>query len=166
MQDLMRIGGPHGIRPVSLVSLLGVLVLAACDLPRDPSGTTEKVRGGELVVGLVKGSTYASFEDGLPKGEEVDVVNAIADEMGAVVQWIPGTGHQVFTMMEHDQINLAIGGIPSSTPWKTYGGLTAAVGKITLHDETHDRIFVVPMGENEWLLKVNRMIRRMTGKAG
>lgn len=144
--------------PVSIL-LLVALALAACEVPQDPYGTTREVRGGELAVGIIEGSPYASVDGVTPRGEEVELVNAIAREFAADLRWTHGTTAQVMTLLEHRKIDLAIGGIPASTPWKSHFAPTAAVGKMQLGGEVMNRIFALPKGENRWLFEVNQVIR-------
>jgi ABC-type amino acid transport substrate-binding protein len=150
--------------PVSTTLLAGVVLvlafgLGACDLPRDPNGTTEKVRDGELVVGIVEGSRYASLAGGTPVGEEVALVQAIARSFDAQLRWTAGTAAQIMTLLEQGRIDLAIGGIPVSGAWSSHFAPTAPVGSMPLGDETTERVFAVPMGENRWLFEVNKLIR-------
>src|SRR3712207_7643050 len=54
---------PHGLsilRSAALASLLA-LVAAACDLPRDPEGTLQRVRGGTMRVGVVERRPWTTF---------------------------------------------------------------------------------------------------------
>ena len=42
-----------------------LLALAACGLPKDPEETLERVRGGELRVGVLPGNSEAEAADAL-----------------------------------------------------------------------------------------------------
>jgi polar amino acid transport system substrate-binding protein len=78
------------MRRSTSIGLLLVLA-AACDLPRDPEGTLERVRGGTLRVGVAHNPPWASLPaPGEAQGVEPRLVRALAAELGARVEWVAG----------------------------------------------------------------------------
>ena len=95
-----------------------MLLLAACGLPRDPDGTLERVRGGTLRVGVVHNPPWASLpRPGEAAGVEARLVRALAAEMGARVEWVPGGASALRGELEHRQLDLVIGGLSAADPW-------------------------------------------------
>ncbi|MBB4004660.1 ABC transporter substrate-binding protein [Aurantimonas endophytica] len=149
------------IRVARSLLALGILAsFAACDLPRDPEGTTERVRGGNLVVGVIEGSPYAALPDQAAQGEEATLALAVARALDPKPVWIRGTGESIFAALESGDVDLAIGGIAASTPWSSHAALSTSIGTMELAGDTEDRVFALPLGENRWLLEVNRVVRK------
>ena len=70
-----------------VVVALGLLALACGSLPRDPKGTLRRVQGGRLRVGLVEHPPWVVRTEGEPAGAEVELVRALAAELGATPEW-------------------------------------------------------------------------------
>ncbi len=148
-------------RPLAALAFVAALLcLAACDLPRDPNGTMNRVRGGTLVVGIVEGSSYASLGASEATGEDADLARRVADTFGAEPRWTRGTADQMVAALDDGAVDLAIGGIPRRAPWTTRVALTASIGGMNLGGERVERAFALPLGENRWMLEVNRVVRR------
>jgi cytochrome c oxidase subunit 2 len=71
-----------------ILILLALLATAACDLPRDPGGTLERVRGGTMRVGFVPTHPWVIATDGEPGGIEPRLLRAFARELGARIEWV------------------------------------------------------------------------------
>jgi polar amino acid transport system substrate-binding protein len=93
-------------------TLLAFVVGASgCDLPRDPEGTLERVRNGTLRVGVLHEPPWASTAGPVVRGVEAQLVNELAEELGANVEWKPGSAQHVLDALEHGAIDLAVGGL-------------------------------------------------------
>lgn len=138
------------MRDRALLWLL-VLVLAGCDLPRDPEGTLERVSGGELRVGVLTGNERALTEDRR-------VVDALAQRIGARPTFHPGDAHDLLFDLQHGALDLVIGGLPSKTPFVQDVGLSKSAGPLFQPGEAEDRVLAVRNGENGFLLAVNEAI--------
>jgi polar amino acid transport system substrate-binding protein len=76
------------MRRASAVLILVMLLGAACGLPRDTGSTLADVRGGVLRVGVTENPPWVSVpDDGSPSGAEVELVERLAVELGARVEW-------------------------------------------------------------------------------
>ncbi len=99
------------------VVLFAAAALVACEWPRDPDGTLDRVRSGVLNVGVVDSPPWASAAAGSPSGAEVVLVERLADQLGARVAWTKGSQPEVVTALEHGAVDLGIGGFAADDPW-------------------------------------------------
>lgn len=101
------------------VATCALLLCAACgNYPRDPEGTLERVRGGALRVGVAEASPWTSLAGGTPAGVEPALVQELARELGARVEWVPGSETLLLEALERGELDLVVGGLDSRTPWK------------------------------------------------
>ncbi|HMQ53284.1 MAG TPA: transporter substrate-binding domain-containing protein [Anaerolineae bacterium] len=112
---------------VLLVFVLGLSTrfLSSCTFPQDPHRTLDTVRGGTLRVGLVDNAPWAKQgREDQASGVEVDLVNQMADDLDAEVNWVWGLEQDHMTALENFELDLVIGGLTQSTPWQAHVGLT------------------------------------------
>lgn len=104
------------MKPTALLAL--ALVLAAgCDLPRDPEGTLDRLRGGTLRVGVAHNPPWAALPaPGEALGVEPRLVRALAAELDARVEWVPGSETALLQALEHRRLDLVIGGLSAADP--------------------------------------------------
>lgn len=147
-----------------LVFTTAVCALAACGIPRDPEGTLERVQGGVVRVGVVHNPPWASLAaSGDPAGVEPRLVRALAAELGARVEWVPGGESELLGALEHHGLDLVIGGLSAASPWSPklgfsrpyYTDTLAVAGEAPSQEQ---RVFAVPPGENGWLTRVERFL--------
>jgi polar amino acid transport system substrate-binding protein len=98
--------------------------LGGCELPRDPAGTLQNVRGGTLRVGVVDNPPWVKFRDGQVTGVEVELVKSMAEELGARVHWVPGSTEDLLEALGDRELDLVAGGLTRSTPWEDRVALT------------------------------------------
>jgi len=133
-----------------LMTFLIGFALAGCDLPRDPEGTLETVRGGEMRVGVLK--VHANAEQDRP------IVERLAAALGSKPVYVEGDAHALFEDLKRGQIHLVIGGVPEKTPFGKELGLSKPAGSLHGAHEEENRVIAVRPGENGFLLKVNEAI--------
>lgn len=104
--------------------LLAVLLLPGCDIPRDPEGTLDRVRGGVMRVGLVPNDPWVRVQDAGPAGVEVELVEAFAAELEAEIEWVEGSEQEVFGALELLQLDLVIGGLVNKNPYGAHSSFT------------------------------------------
>jgi polar amino acid transport system substrate-binding protein len=109
-----------------IVLVLAVAWVGGCDLPRDPKGTLDRVRGGTLRVGLVENSPWVLRAGESPAGLEPELVRRLAGELGATPEWIWGGEQEHMEAVERNELDLVVGGLTDETPWKDRVGLTGA----------------------------------------
>jgi len=111
-------------RPTLAPFLAVVLLGAACGLPRDPEGTSDRVRDGVVRVGVIENPPWASLAEGVPRGVEVALARRFAAGYRAEVRWIEGTEAELVESLVAREIDLVIGGLESTTPYVSEVGLT------------------------------------------
>jgi polar amino acid transport system substrate-binding protein len=105
------------------LALLLALILTACGIPRDPGGTLDRVSGGTMRVGLTEAPPWVELGEA-PDGIEVRLVESLAAELGAEIEWVQGSEEELFTALEVHELDLVIGGITATTPWSSVAAPT------------------------------------------
>ena len=107
-----------------LVTACVVIVLAACGTPRDPEGTLDRVTGGTLRVGVSANDPWVVLGDGEPRGVEVELVERLAAELDAEVEWIEGTVDDLAAAVHVREVDLIVAGLTSSSGISSEAALT------------------------------------------
>lgn len=126
-----------------------LMAIQGCDLPRDPSGTSEAVRGTVLVVGT----------DGpvpLKDSSENAALNRLAAALGADIEFRQAGIHALAADLENGVIHVLAGELPKSTPFKKRFGLSSPVSEVVLDGKREKTVFAIRKGENGFLLQVNK----------
>jgi len=131
--------------------LLLLPALAGCDLPRDPQGTLDKVRGGTITVGV-----NADDEPADPR--ERAALERLAGDVGADLSFRVDELHTLIADLEGGRIDMIAGHIPKTTPFAEKVGLSASVSRMTLGDDEVKTVFAVRKGENGFLTAVETAI--------
>lgn len=106
------------------VALVAV-TLAGCDeYPRDPNGTLERVTGGTMLVGLLSHEPWVRLDGATPEGVEVALVRGLAEQLDAEVEWVTVREADVLDALKRHELDLVIGGLTSSNPWKSHVAFT------------------------------------------
>ena len=105
--------------------LLMVCSLAACGLPRDPEGTSQRIASThELRVGVTDNGDWVDASGPEPQGVEPALVRQFASRIGAKVLWTCGSETALAQSLEHGELDLAISGFDQKTPWKSIAGVS------------------------------------------
>ena len=141
--------------------LLGLLI-AGCDLPRDPEGTLDRARGGVLRAGAAEAAPWVvrRASGGAPAGPEAQLVEEFARSIDARVEWHWASSDELLRRLEHRELDVVVAGLTAQTPWKTHVGVTRPWRK----DGDDERVLAVATGENETLVALDRHIE--SRKAG
>ncbi|PZU43390.1 MAG: ABC transporter substrate-binding protein [Arsenicicoccus sp.] len=126
-----------------LLSAVG-LSLCGCGLsiPSDPDGTLQRVTGGELRVGVSPNPPWTV----LPPSEGE-----------------PPTGRS----LEQDELDLVIGGLTEKSPWTTHAALTVPHStSMGPEGDPVGRVLAVPMGENAFMVTVEKVLVERGGRGG
>ena len=99
---------------ICLAALLA-LSSAGCGLPRDPMSTLERVRGGEMRVGVVLNESRTEM-DGGPSGVEVELLEDFAGELGAEAVYVQGTTPDLLQAARQGEVDVVIGGFTDESP--------------------------------------------------
>lgn len=102
-----------------------VLVLGACDLPRDPEDTLETVRGGVMRVGVSETKPWTIVgPDGLPGGIEPALMEAFARTLDSRIEWVVDTEAVLLEALERHELDAVVAGLTGDTPWRGRVALT------------------------------------------
>ncbi|SDH60693.1 transporter substrate-binding domain-containing protein [Agrococcus jejuensis] len=148
-------------RLVAAVLAAPVLLLAGCGLqiPVDPDGTLDDVRGGTLHVGVSPHEGWAEVVDGQGVGREAELVEGFADSLDAQVEWTEGGEEHLMEALEAGDLDLVIGGLSDATPWTTHAAITRTY--LTTTDETGastNHVMATPLGENAFLVALETFL--------
>ncbi|MFH5803253.1 transporter substrate-binding domain-containing protein [Alienimonas sp. DA493] len=147
-----------------------VVALIGCDLPRDPGGTMETVRGNVLRAGLTEDAPWVvRGEGGEPGGIEVELIEEFAAAHDARVVWFWGPADEALRQLERRQLDLVAGGLTDDTPWAGRVGLSHAYfTEPPRPDSEHPRnhVMAVPPGENGWLVALDKRLARAAAERG
>lgn len=137
------------LRVLAVVSVL--LGGTACDVPRDPEGTLDRVRGGTLRVGITEAPPWVTRHGESVGGTEADLIRRFARSVGADLEWSWGPVADHMEALKRYELDLVAGGLTRDTPWTAHVGLTAPFA-----DGRH--VMAVPPGENGFLAALDDVL--------
>lgn len=142
-----------GASRVAAVFASLALVAGCADRPRDPDGTSERIRdSGAVLMGTIQGAA--------PSPHAEATLARAAAQLGARVTPMPGPGEELLEKLEKGELDIVYGEFAMKSPWAKnvhFGaplGPRATVGK----DERVPR-FVFRHGENGWITLVEQAAR-------
>ena len=119
----------------TLIGSVTMAVAAACNLPRDSSGTLDHVRHGTMRVGLITNPPWVTDSGSAADGVEQQLVKDLASRLDARVDWIRRPEAELLEALHRRELDLVVGGLTSTLPWqkevaftKPYYTDTIAVG--------------------------------------
>ena len=150
-----------------LLAVLLMLTGCASSFPADPQGTLEKAQGGTLRVGAsmngdwvrISADTSGDVRSSDVQGTEADLVRDFAAQLDADVEWVAGGEQFLAEELKHGGLDLVVGGLDDKTPWVSHAGLTRPYAES--RDERgnlHKHVMLVPMGENAFLLELDKFL--------
>lgn len=108
-------------RTPSLLALLAAFGLAACNIPSDPEHTLERIRSGQMRIGVVDNPPWVKSRPDAQRvsGVEAQLMADFAQQLDAEIEWVRGSEAELITALEHFQLDVVIGGLTEKTPWKS-----------------------------------------------
>ena len=146
--------------PRVVIAACALASLVACSTPpEDPEGTLDRIRGGVLRVGITENEPWTIL-DGGPSGVEVELVERLAEELDASVEWVDGAEQELFSALEVGSLDLVVGGLASTNPNSKHGSFT--------HPFHTSRVVIgIPLGATfEDLAGVEVAVEEFTEAAG
>lgn len=139
-------------------SVFCVVTLAClgCGLPRDADGTLDRVRGHVLRAGVAAHPPWDSVTAGQVGGIEPRLVDDLARGLGARAVFRVGSESELLEALEHKELDVVAAGLHDDSPWKGRVALTRPY-----HTDSRRGIRYVmatPLGENGWLVHVERFL--------
>lgn len=107
-----------------IVTATSFLLAAACDVPRDPETTLQRVSGKTMRVGVSDHEPWVVLGDGEPSGVEVEIVKRFAEEIDAEIEWVEGEVEDLASALRVREIDLLIAGLTSRSMISAEGALT------------------------------------------
>jgi len=134
----------------------GLLTGCGISLPADPEGTLDRVRDGQLRVGVSTNAPWTETRDGAePAGIEPDLVREFAATLNADIRWSEGGEEKLVDELERGNLDLVLGGLTKDTPWAEKVAVTAPYAEAPDgHGETHKHVMAAPPGENAFLVEL------------
>ena len=146
-------------RPLLLSTLS---LMAACDLPRDPEGTLDRVRSGTLRVGFVVDTPWVTAAGEGAGGIEGAIAAQLARGLGARIAWTHASETPLLTALHDGDLDLVIAGLTKDSPWAARASFTRPyyVDTTVVHGERKEvpHVVAVRPGENAWQVHVERML--------
>jgi polar amino acid transport system substrate-binding protein len=107
------------VRTLALITLLAALPAAACQYPRDPDGTLNRVEGGTMRVGVTAADPWVLLDGADPSGGvEVELARRFARDVGARIEWVHGSEEELVDAAKEGQVDLILAGLTSKSRWK------------------------------------------------
>ncbi|MBV9992357.1 MAG: transporter substrate-binding domain-containing protein [Alphaproteobacteria bacterium] len=133
-----------------VIFLLALLLLCACDAPRDPEHATDRILASHLLhAGASENPPWIWFDHGQPRGPDAELVTRLAASLGARVDWQRGSESRLMPLLEKRKLDVVAGGFTSSTPWGSTVGTTRPYG---------GHVLLTAPGENQLLLRLDRFL--------
>jgi polar amino acid transport system substrate-binding protein len=152
----------------SLAVVLLAVVLSGCatSIPADPDGTLDRVTGGTLRVGVSPSAPWTETEGaGDPDGSEAALAEEFADHLDAEVEWTEGGEADLVSALERGELDLVIGGFTDTTPWTSKAAMTQPYAESTNEEgKTAKHVMLAPMGENAFLVELERFLLEGEGE--
>jgi ABC-type amino acid transport substrate-binding protein len=151
-------------RSIPLLSAAAIVLglsLTGCGItiPADPSGTLDRVRGGELRAGISPNGDFVRVDAADPAGSEVEAIEEFAASLGAEVEWTVGSEEALVRGLEDEELDLVAGGLTDQTPWIDKAGVTRPYTEaVDAHGAPLKIVMLVPIGENAFLTELETFL--------
>lgn len=146
-----------------VLAVIVTVLLSGCtepNFPRDPGGTLLRASDGELRVGVSENPPHTEVaDDGSVSGEEVDIIEAYAESIGAEVVWSDGAESVLMEQLKLGELDILVGGLSSDSPWTTHAAFTRPYAEVTGPDgKPRKLVIAVVMGENALQSNLERFL--------
>ena len=140
-----------GVKASRFLLALLLPLVAGCDYPMDAGGTLERIRGERLMrVGVSENPPFVIISEDSPGGIEPALVQKFAGRLGARIEWVRGAESSLAEALGKREIDLAIGGFTTDSPWLGDAGPTQPF--------LRDHVMLGPAGENAFMLALDRFL--------
>jgi len=154
-------GLPLRARRAVVASTLAVALTATgcASIPADTAGTLDRVRDGELRVGITHNPPWTDTS-GAPAGTEVQLVERMASDLGAEIAWTQASEAVLAEALHRGELDLAIGGFTDDAPWTDRAAVTEPYAEA--EDDTgrtRKHVMLARPGENRLLVALEEFLR-------
>lgn len=140
--------------PRSVITVLGLMAaLSAChSLPKDPEGTSARLRSGAPVRAAQVAGVAA------PEPARA-IVERAARDLGTGVDWQTGEGEPLLHALEQGKLDVVVGSFAKKSPWMPKVALSDSIGGAEPADTSEPALRLARAnGENEWIVRLDRAI--------
>jgi ABC-type amino acid transport substrate-binding protein len=132
-----------------------LLVVAACELPKDADGALEKIRNGTMRVGIAENPPWVAVNGAEVTGVETQLVAELAGQLNSRIKNVHGSETLLLEGLHRRELDIVIGGFTADSPWRHEVALTKPY-----HEDRNKRkhVLALPPGENAWLMQVERFL--------
>ena len=125
--------------------LVPALTLGACQFPKDPEGTLNKVRDrGTIEVGVTHADPFVNLDGPEPRGVEVELIKEFARHLGVEIEWVEASESQLVELLEGTEIDVMLAGLERQSSLQQEVALTRPYANVEIvlavppDDETPD----------------------------
>ncbi len=113
-------------------------------------------------VGVTEHDPWVRLGGPRPTGVEVTLAERYAETLGAELEFTEGAEAELMDDLKAGKLDLVIGGFDSKSPWKKEAALTRPYiqtrepveGEVS----TVKHVMATPLGENAWLVSLERFL--------
>ena len=142
--------------------VLWILLLASsgCDwMPRDAAGALDRVRGGELRVGVSEHPPWVELRGGHVRGVEPELLERWAKQLDARVVWRHGVPAELVEALHRRELDVLAAGFDASTPYEPRLALTRPyLETVDRYGKRRKHVLAVTQGESALLLMLDRYL--------
>ncbi|MGP3534521.1 transporter substrate-binding domain-containing protein [Microbacterium sp. RD1] len=151
-------------RGLALAALAAVL--SGCGpIPADTDGTTDRIRGDEIRIGITHNPPWTDTSGRLPAGSEVELMEGFAESLDAEIDWVEDSEGVLADALREGDIDIAIGGYTDDTPWTDQAAVTAPYLEARNDSGvTEKHVMLTRPGENQLLVRLETFLRGEAGR--
>jgi DNA-binding transcriptional LysR family regulator len=139
-----------------ILSLVLAALVGCADYPKDVEGTSERLSGGTLHVGIVA-------DGGAAADRPEQLIAALAQELSSRPEVETGNAEPMLLRLEKGELDLVVGSFAADTPWSTR--VTFSKPLLPQTDPDHESKAAVRLGEHRWSMIVDGAVSRLNKQA-
>jgi len=148
-----------GHRRARVVVLVSLFLVNCGVVPRDSAGTFDRVRGGELRVGVVNHVPWVRVDAAQVTGIEPELIERWAEQLDAHVTWRPGAAADLVEALHRRELDVLAAGLQSESPYGTQVAFTRPYLEIEdRYGANRKHVLAVIPGESALLLSLDRFL--------
>ncbi len=135
---------------LSTAAVIVPALVAGCGMPRDPSGTTNRIeRSNSIRLGVVSGAEINE--------DAAQTLERLGSETGARIRVEADEAEILLGRLEHGELDLVYGNFAEASPWSRRVNLGTAQGWLA-EPPQYEPVprFAMMLGENGWIMQVEK----------
>ncbi len=115
-------------------------------------------------VGVSQHTPWVETSDtGDPEGIEPKLIRGFAKDLDSDIEWTESGEEQLMEALERGDLDVVIGGFTDQTPWEEFGAVTRPYTEEKRDGKVRKHVMVVRMGENAFLVELERFLMEQGG---